>query len=65
MFRYNIYVYTAVNDKIIRRDYDARHFEVNNISLTIYPTDFSASVYIHLTDKMRIVINPYNYHINS
>jgi len=61
MYRYVIYVYIMKNNNLEIIDYDARHFEVNNFSLDIYPTDFSECVHIPLTDVKRLAVNPYNY----
>lgn len=61
MFRYKIYVFNVKNNKITSNEYDARHFEVNNFTLDIYPVDFSECLHIPLTTTMRFEINPYSH----
>lgn len=59
MFRYMIYVFTLEDNKVKSHEYCARHFEVNNFTLDIYPVDFTECLHIPLTASMRFEVNPY------
>ena len=62
MFRYVIFVYTVEDNKIASKRYEARHFEVNNISLHIFTIDYD-EIWIHLDSSMRFEVIPYIYFI--
>lgn len=61
MVRYFIFLYTVVNNKVNCCTYNVRHFEVNNISLILYPIDYGKVIYIHLDPSMRFEVEPYRY----
>lgn len=61
MVRYYIYLFTLVENKVVCCEYNVRHFEVNNITLDLYPIDYGEVIHIHLDPTMRFEVTPYRY----
>ena len=59
MIRYRIHVYTIENNKEKVKNYNCRHFTVNNNSLVLYPVDFNETIHILLNPAMMFEVYPY------
>lgn len=61
MIRYYIYLFTVINNKVCCFSYNVRHFEVNNIYLSMYPIDYSDVIRVHLDPSIRFEVVPYRH----